>query len=140
MTEERRGPGRPARGDKAKENSQRQARIPMSAGNKFQAPKREGYQRYWAITGPDHPGKLDEMTAAWWDYVLDEDGKKIERPAGHGNIHVLMEIKQEFYNEDIAAQQARNIDATQKAIQTLGQNEYLPLGRDSVVQKDREII
>ena len=138
MTEQRRGPGRPARGDKAQENSSRPARIPMSAGNKFQAPKREGYQRYWAITGPDHPGKLDEMPSAWWDYVLDEDGKKIERPAGHGNTHVLMEIKQEYYDEDIAAQQARNIDASQKAIQALGKDEYVPMGQKNVVE--REII
>ena len=138
MTEERRGPGRPARGDKAKENPQRPARIPMSAGNKLQAPKREGYQRYWAITGPDHPGKLDEMKAAWWDFVLDDSGQQITRPAGKGNTHVLMEIKQEYYDEDIAAQQKRNIDATQKTLQTLGEDEYVPMGQKNVVE--REII
>lgn len=138
MTEERRGPGRPARGDKAKKSPQRPARIPMSAGNKLQAPKREGYQRYWAITGPDHPGKLEQMQAAWWEFVLDDSGQQMTQPAGKGNTHILMEIKQEHYDEDMAAQQARNIDATQKAIQTLGENEYLPLGRKNIVE--REII
>ena len=137
MTDQRRGPGRPARGDKAQENSQRPERIPMSAGNKLRAPKREGYQRYWAITGVDHPGKLEEMQAAWWDFVLD-GGKKIERPAGKGNVHVLMEIEQKYYDKDMAAQQARNIDATQQAIQTLGQDEYVPMGQKNVVE--REII
>lgn len=138
MTDERRGPGRPARGDKAQENSQRPERIPMSAGNKLKAPQREGYQRYWAITGPDHPGRLEEMEAAWWEFVLDDEGQKITRPAGKGSTHVLMEIKQEYYREDIEAQQARNIDASQKAIQALGEDEYLPLGRKNVVE--REII
>ena len=140
MTGQRRGPGRPARGDTAQENSKRPERIPMSAGNKLRAPKREGYQRYWAITGPDHPGKLEEMKAAWWDFVLDDDGQKLERPAGKGNTHVLMEIKEEYYREDMAAQQARNIDATQKAIQTLGPDEYVANGQQSVVEKTREII
>lgn len=138
MTEQRRSPGRPPRGDKAQENSKRPARIPMSAGNKLQAPQREGYQRYWSIEGPDHPGKLEQMQAAWWEFVLDEDGQKITRPAGKGNTHVLMEIKQEYYDQDMAAQQDRNIDATQKNIQTLGQDEYVPMGQKNVVE--REII
>ncbi len=138
MTEERKGPGRPARGDKAKENSQRPARVPLSSGNKFQAPKREGYQRYWALTGPDHPGRLDEMEAAWWQFVLNESGQKITRPAGKGNTHVLMEIEQKYYDEEIAAQQKRNIDATQKTLQTLGEDEYVPMGQKNVVE--REII
>ena len=138
MTEERKGPGRPARGDKAKENSKRPARVPLSSGNKFQAPKREGYQRYWALTGPDHPGRLDEMEAAWWQFVLNESGQKITRPAGKGNTHVLMEIEQKYYDEEIAAQQKRNIDATQKTLQTLGEDEYVPMGQKNVVE--REII
>lgn len=140
MTDQRRGPGRPARGNKAQENSQRPARIPMSAGNKFKAPKREGYQRYWAITGVDHPGKLEEMQAAWWEFVLDDDGQKITRPAGKGNTHILMEIEQKYYDEEIAVQQARNIDATQKSVQTLGPDEYIANGQKNVVEKTREII
>ena len=44
----------------------------------------------------------------------------------------------EYYDEDMADQQARNIDATQKNIQTLGENEYVPMGQDKVVE--REII
>ena len=138
MTEERRGPGRPPRGDKVKENSQRPARVSMTAGNKLKAPKREGYQRYWSITGPDHPGKLEQMQAAWWEIVKREDGTDWTIPAGKGSTHVLMEIKQEYYEEDMAAQQARNIDATQKNIQTLGQDEYVPMGQKNVVE--REII
>lgn len=135
MSQERKGPGRPPKNSSAT-REQRPERIPMSAGNKLSAPKREGYQRYWAITGPDHPGKIEQMRAAWWDFVLDEDGQKIEQPAGKGNTHVLMEIEQQYYDEDMARQQQRSLDATQSNIQALGEDEYVPQGRNSVVERD----
>ena len=59
-------------------------------------------------------------------------------PAGDGEVHYLMEIEKIYYDEDIAAQQKRNIDATQNQAQTLGEEEYVPLGSKSVVE--REII
>jgi len=137
--QERKKPGRPARNADAQANKERPARIPMSAGNKLSAPKREGYQRYWAITGPDHPGKLEQMIAAYWDYVL-VDGERVEQPAGKGNTHVLMELEQHYYDEDMAAQQKRNMDATQQNVQQLGESEYLPAGRKAVVERERELI
>lgn len=130
---EGRGPQR------SQKNKARPARIPMSAGNKLAVPaslKREGYQCYWSITGPDHPGKLGQMGAAWWEFVLDEEGHKVERPAGKGNTHVLMCIEQKYYDEDMAAQQKRNIDTTQIEAQRLGEEEYVPLGRKNVVERD----
>jgi hypothetical protein len=110
----------------------------MGSGNKLSAPQREGYKRYFSITGPDHPGMLERMQAAWWDIVKREDGSDWTVAAGKGNTHVLMEIPQHLYDEDMAAQQARNIDATQGNIQALGDSEYVPKGQQSVVE--REII
>ena len=137
--QERKKPGRPARNADAQANRERPTRIPMSAGNKLSAPKREGYQRYWAITGPDHPGKLEHMQQAWWDFVL-VDGERVEQAAGKGNTHVLMEIEKQYYDEDMAAQQKRNMDATQQSVQQLGESEYLPAGRKAVVERERELI
>jgi hypothetical protein len=110
----------------------------MSAGNKLNAPKREGYQRYWSITGPDHPGKIEQMEAAWWVKVKRDDGSNWTVPAGGGNTHVLMEIEQKHYDEDMADQQKRALDASQKDIQNVGKDEYVPKGQKSVVE--REII
>jgi hypothetical protein len=110
----------------------------MSAGNKLNVPdslKEEGYQYYWAITGPDHPGKLQQMEAAWWEFVL-QGGEKVEQPAGKGNTHVLMRLPMDLYQEDMAAQQKRNIDATQKDVQALGDSEYVPMGQNKVVERD----
>lgn len=116
----------------------RPARVPMNASGKLTAPNREGYVRYWTLRGPDHPGKVDQMVAAYWDFVKDEDGNHTEQPAGNGNTHVLMEIEQKYYNEDMAAQQAKEIDTTQGKLQALGDSEYVPMGRKEVVE--REII
>ena len=125
----------PVRGNEAKK-ADRPERVKMNSGNKLQAPKREGYQRYWAITGPDHPGKIEQMEAAWWVKVKREDGGDWNVPAGKGNTHVLMEIEQKYYDEDIAEQQKRALDATQTEAQALGTDEYVPMGRKAVVERD----
>lgn len=140
MTEQRRGPGRPARGDRATGSKQRPARVPMGSGGKLSVPEslmEEGYQYYQAITGPGHEGTLAQMEAAWWEPVVYE-GSKVEQPAGKGNTHVLMRIEQEYYDKDIAAQQKRNIDTTQSNVQALGEDEYVPMGQSQVME--REII
>ncbi len=130
MNEQRRGPGRPPRDH---ENKQRPPRVPMSSGNKLRAPKREGYQRYWAV---DRPGDIEQMKAAWWDFVLDENGEKKTIPAGRGETHYLMEIEQKYYDEDRAAEQRRVTDTTMQQAQTLGDSEYVPMGRKQVAERD----
>ena len=134
--QERKKPGRPARNADAQANKERPSRVPMGAGNKLQSPKKEGYQRYWSISGPDHPGQIEQMEAAWWEIVKREDGTDWTVPAGKGNMHVLMQIPQEYYDQDMAEQQKRNMDATQKSVQALGEDEYLPAGRKAVVERE----
>lgn len=133
---EKRGPGRPKRDQEAvrdsHENTQRPARVPLQAGQKLQAEKREGYQRYWAI---DKPGMLERMEAAWWEFVRDERGNKRTCPAGGGFTHYLMEIPLEYYDEDIAKQQAL-IDQNVKDAAELKPGEYVPMGRQGVVERE----
>ncbi len=126
---------RPERGEEARKPEGRPERVPMGNGNQLSAPKRDGYQRYWAKEGPTSAGMLDRFIAAYWDFVL-VDGKKVTRPGGKGDTHYLMEIKQKYYDEDMAAQQARNIETTQGKVQHLGEKEYVPMGRKSVVERD----
>jgi len=129
---------KPSREDKAHGNKKRAARIPMSAGNKLHVPdsiKKEGYQYYWAV---DRKGIIEQMEAAWYEKVKDERGDAITVPAGGGEVHYLMCVQQEYYDEDIAAQQQQNLDTTAKQAQTLGEEEYVPLGRQAVAE--REII
>ena len=137
MTEQKRGPGRPKnteRGEAHKPEG-RARRVPMGQGLRLAAPKIEGYQLYWALEGPTRIGVIAQMKDARWAPVL-EDGKPVTVPAGNGDIHYLMKIEQKYYDEDIAAQQKQNIDATQKNVQALGEEEYVPMGRETVVERD----
>lgn len=118
--------------DETRTNEKRAPRVPMNAGGKLDVPVREGFQRYWQV---DKPGLIEQMEAAWWSKVI-EDGQPKTLPAGGGFTLYLMEIEQKYYNEDMEAQQQRNIDATQKQAQTLGEDEYVPMGRRSVAERD----
>ena len=123
---------------KAHNPKQRPERVPMSAGNKLHIPehlKEEGYFYYWAI---DRKGAIEQMEAAWYERVKDDRGEDLTVPGGKGETHYAMKIKQEYYDEDIAKQQQRNIDATTKMAQKVSEDEYVPQGRQNVME--REII
>ena len=123
---------------KAHKPKQRPERVPMSAGNKLHIPehlKEDGYFYYWAI---DRKGAIEQMEAAWYERVKDDRGEDLTVPGGKGETHYAMKIKQEYYDEDIAKQQQRNIDATTKMAQKLNEDEYVPQGRQNVME--REII
>tara|TARA_R110002096_G_scaffold301152_1_gene495921 strand:+ start:398 stop:790 length:393 start_codon:yes stop_codon:yes gene_type:complete len=126
------------RENKAHNSKKRPARIPMSAGNKLHIPehlKEDGYFYYWAI---DRKGAIEQMEAVWYERVKDDRGEDLTVPGGKGETHYAMKIKQEYYDEDIAKQQQRNIDATTKMAQKLNEDEYVPQGRQNVME--REII
>lgn len=127
--------GRPR---KEQRNEHRPARIPLSAGNKLHVPneiKEEGYHYYWAI---DRKGMIEQMEAAWYEKVTDERNTPITIPAGNGETHYLMRIEQQYYDEDMERQQKQNIETTAKQAQKLGEDEYVPMGRNQVTE--REII
>ena len=89
------------REDKAHKSKKRPARVPMSAGNKLHIPehlKEDGYFYYWAI---DRKGAIEQMEAAWYERVKDDRGEDLTVPAGKGETHYAMKIKQEYYDEDI---------------------------------------
>jgi hypothetical protein len=127
-----------SRTQNAHQNKARPERIPMSAGNKLHIPeqlKEEGYFYYWAV---DRKGMIEQMEAAWYERVKNERGEDLTVPAGKGETHYCMKIKQEYHDEDIEKQQQRNIDATAKMAQKLNEDEYVPQGRQNVME--REII
>jgi hypothetical protein len=127
-----------SRTQNAHQNKARPERIPMTAGNKLHVPehlKEEGYFYYWPV---DRKGMIEQMEAAWFERVKNERGEDVTIPAGKGETHYLMKIKQEYHDEDIQKQQQRNIDATAKMAQKLNEDEYIPQGRQNVME--REII
>lgn len=124
------------RNTQAHQNKDRPARIPMSAGNKLHVPdalKKEGYQQYWQV---DRKGMIEQMEAAWWEKVKDERNDPVTVPGGGGDTMYLMHIEQKYYDEDIKKQQEMNISTTAEQAQKLGENEYVPMGRENVTERE----
>lgn len=96
----------------------REQRRPFgSQRQKLAYPIRPGFHRHWFN---ETPGRLQEAEMAGYKYVLDKEGLKVCRPvgvtdAGGALMAYLMEIPEEWFNEDMSAQQAR-VDEVDKAI------------------------
>ena len=125
-----------SRSSKAHKNGSRPARIPLSAGNKLNVPeslKEEDYHYYWAI---DRKGMIEQLESAWYEKVQDERGQNVTVPAGNGETHYLMRIEQSYYEEDMARQQSQNLNTTNSQAQKLGEDEYVPMGRQAVTERE----
>jgi hypothetical protein len=75
---------------------------------KLAYPPRPGYHRRWFN---DVPGRIETALEGGWTHVRDKDGKSVVRRVGvaeeGGALNAyLLEIRQEWYDEDMAAQQA----------------------------------
>lgn len=79
-----------------------------SMEQKLQWPDREGYHRHWFN---DDPGRLIRADEAGYTKVHDEDGKPVQCVVGTARgggplIAYLHETPQEWFDEDMAAQEA----------------------------------
>jgi hypothetical protein len=121
--QERRGPGRPPNPRPAEQQPQEQAR-PRPARKPFGAldqklayPDRLGYHRHWFN---DVAGRVARAQEGGYEHVKDREGKNVTRivgtAEGGGALNAfLMEIPEEWYQEDMAAQQSE-IDAKEAII------------------------
>lgn len=80
---------------------------------------RVGYHRHWFN---DLPGRIESALEAGYTHVLDKEGKKVARvvgvsPTGGPQTGYLMETPQEWFEEDMARQQAV-VDENDQAIRT----------------------
>lgn len=87
-----------------------------SSTQKLAYEPRAGYHRHWFN---DEPGRIDQALAAGYTHVEDKEGKKVVRvvgvnPAGGPLMGYLMELPEEWYQEDMAA--------GQKAVDVLDQS------------------
>jgi hypothetical protein len=112
----------------------RDSRKPFgSQDQKLAYPTRENYHRHWFN---ELPGRIDSALEAGYTHVLDKEGRKVVRIVGVANSgdglpSYLMEIPQEWYDDDMARQQAE-IDKTEEAMrrgkleEKPGENRYIP--------------
>lgn len=90
----------------------RKARTPFgSHRQKLSYPAREGYHRHWFKDSL--PGRIDDALAAGYEHVKDKQGRIVARvtgvsPGGGPETSYLMELPEELYRQDMAAQEAEN--------------------------------
>lgn len=80
---------------------------------------RAGYHRHWFS---DLPGRIEQAAEAGYTHVMDTEGKKVARvvgisPSGGPQTGFLMEIPQEWYDEDMSREQ-QTVDERDHAIRT----------------------
>lgn len=84
-------------------------RVPFGAQSlKLAVPPRPGYKRHWFN---DEPGRVQRAELAGYTLVKDSKGQPVARitgkaEGGRGRNSYLMEIPQDWYEEDQAAEQA----------------------------------
>lgn len=140
--------GRPPRAETVQEMSsrdpvtqQRSPRVRFQSDGKMNVPAHlldDNYRYYWPT---DKPGELEQMQAAWYEFV-EVNGKHVTVPAGNGLTHHLMRIEKKFFEEDMQAQQAE-LDERERNDLQIRQGEYSPNdGRNGVgssIRKERDI-
>lgn len=101
-----------------------------SQRQKLQYPNREGYHRHWFN---DEPGRIEAAAEAGYEHVRDErKGGNVQTVVGTARgggalIAFLMEIPEEWYREDMAANEAEYASRMQE----IRQGEHAkPQGRD----------
>lgn len=113
---------------------QRPARKPFgSMSLKLDYPQREGFHRHWFN---DIPGRVSRAQEAGYEHVKDRDGKPVSRTVGTAEgggalTAFLMEIPEEWYQQDMAQEQ-RIIDDKEAAMRrgvsegAEGEGQYVP--------------
>lgn len=133
---ERRGPGRPRTVEApaaAEEGARKIVRKPFGSTElKLAYPDREGFHRHWFN---ETAGRIGRAQEAGYEHVK-ADGKNVSRVVGTAEgggplMAFLMEIPEEFYREDMAAEQ-RVIDDKEESIRRgvaegkEGEGQYVP--------------
>jgi len=105
------------------------------------APSRAGFVRRWVN---DVVGRIDQFNQNGWDAVQDQ-GSEVRHVGGQKNPlkAVLMEIPEEFYQDDQKVKLGRVIDPRQmaeskaKSATADSPEEYIPGNKDSALTFDK---
>src|SRR5215831_667185 len=109
-----------------------------SQEQKLAYPNREGFHRHWFN---DEPGRILRAREAGYEQVHDPEGRPVSTVVGIGRggqalVAFLMEIPQEWFEEDMAAQES----VTHGLLEQIGRGEHTkPRGQDGELRYSRDI-
>jgi len=133
------------RGDDSKSRAQeahgadRPARVPLNASQKLKLPpgvETQGVVHRWVYD--DDAGSVQKYLDAWWEFET-HGGKQYTRPNKGGGRMVLMRIDEEYWKEDQALQEQRNI-ATLRDQSKMETGDYAPNAPDPAQEGSAEFI
>ena len=112
--------------------SRENQRTPVGQRAILSAPEKEGFKRRFVN---DENGRIEQFEAAGYKIVDEKTqmgdknvgqasqvGSVARKPVGGGTDAVLMEIKEDFYNEDQEAKEARIMEAEQNVLKEGAEN------------------
>lgn len=97
------------------------------------APVREGFRRRWVN---NDKGRIEAFREDGWEVVQDDGtiAKRVGRKEDNSDLHgVLMEIPEEFFQENLEEGRAQIVDPTKMPEAQIGPGEYSPSGADSAL-------
>lgn len=89
--------------------NKRPPRIPPQKGGTLDIPShlmQKGYYYYWATDA--NSGEIERLQSAYYEFVTDERGNKITKPAGNGKLHYLMRLEEQYRQEDLERRRLEN--------------------------------
>ena len=126
---------RKQRMDIANEGDTPKQRIPLTKKGRLGFPpsveKLEDMHYCWAMD--DDEGNVLRYQESDYEIALDKNKNEVRVKSGNGFDLVLMKIKKEYYEEDLAITNKEAQDAMRR--EGLGDNEYLPMDRRDVVTR-----
>lgn len=104
----------------AQASQERAKRTPLGTRNILTVQHRPGFHRVWVSDSPSLRTKLADYEAAGYTYVEenlqvgdtkansgDKVSSRVTRQGGQGTMLYLMEVPEEYYKEDLEAQEAK---------------------------------
>jgi hypothetical protein len=133
--------------EKAHKPVGRPKRIPLSKTSKLELPagiKEDGYAYRFILNRPE---RIQMYESAWWEAVMDGEGKNITKPSGNKENrqeHLLLyRTKVEYFEEDLRENRKKPIDLVKenaKLTKGTHSSEYVPEGHEAVVSINNSVV
>ena len=118
--------------------AKRPPRISMASGSKLGISGEMMTQIKAANRHPrwiqDRDGRLSQALAAYWEFVVDEFGNNVVRPSGPYKMF-LMCLEDQYYQEDKLLKAGKITDTLKSEHTHVGEGDYIPDDRKSVVSQ-----
>lgn len=116
-------------------SANRPARVALSTQFRLSFPEAVDRDVWYYRVFSDRQGHIQSAKAAYYDHVTDSAGNNITRQGGPHKQY-LMKIPMKYRLEDLKLKDSKILGTIVKEQQDIAPDEYLPDGRQHVIEKD----